>query len=363
MKLGILTYHKAHNYGAMLQAYALCNVLNDQFGNAFFIDYFPYYHKNVYGRQITRKPWKNCSLRAKITYPYYFFAKYLPLYLKEITRMQAFDFFADKYLICKDINQSFDCVVYGSDQIWCKQREVGCPGFDNIYFGYNDFNTVRNITYAASMGVIDLGKEDIAFIKKAMSHFSSISVRETELQRLLNDVCGVSAILTIDPVLLLTAHRWDCIIPTKQLVRYDYLLCYNILEDPEVDMLAEKKAKELDLRVVYIVRRIQYRNYEDNYFVAAGPLEFLWLIKNAKFVISSSFHGVAFSVLYKKQFIARLFCNSSRVQTLLDSLNLSSRLISTISELPFEDINYDLVTIDLEKMRKQSLDYLINAIQ
>lgn len=180
MKIGILTYHRSHNYGALLQAIALRHVLTGLGHDAYFIDYWPEYHADMY-KLFSSIEFHSYSLFGKIKY----IVKTAILSRNKIKRIKSFNRFIDRFITPHSLptTESFDIIIYGSDQIWRKQPRIGYH-FNPVYFGDNQFEAKKHITYAASMGNIkDLSPADEETIQKWLRHFSFISVRETDLQK------------------------------------------------------------------------------------------------------------------------------------------------------------------------------------
>ena len=187
MKIGILTYHRANNYGAMLQAYALRQVMLHYSQDVSFVAYNPQYIKEDYATVVHRKSFASCGKRKKLRYPIYLM-HYCYMRIKEWMRNRAFETFASKYLPEGRLDAKYDLVVYGSDQIWCKQHVKSCPGYDAFYFGDNNLDARRSIAYAASMGSIETQPEDYDFIKARIDELDAVSVREQSLKEFLRVV-------------------------------------------------------------------------------------------------------------------------------------------------------------------------------
>jgi hypothetical protein len=257
--------------------------------------------------------------------------------------------------------QSFDMAIYGSDQIWSKEPlSDGTTYFDSVYWGDATLNATNRITYSASMGVMRILPEDHSFIQNSLHQFDAVAVREKELYDYFlehNLIAADKLFLTIDPVFLLSRDEWKPLIP-QRMVREPYLLFYDFQIDADTTALVERIASERNLRIIRITDGVVTTEKIDGYIPTAGPLEFLSLIYYADFVVSSSFHGTAFSILFEKQFVSRQVWNTSRVQYLLEQLNLSSRFIQNIVDIQFSKITYSCVTSRLNKIITQSKLYL-----
>ena len=353
MRIGILTYHRTLNYGACLQAVATRIILEKMGYDVYYLDYWPKYHQSKYKIFSWRKL-KSLSCKRKIIY----IINTLRFYKYKRQRINNFTLFHQRYIFpyCKSTNENFDAIVYGSDQIWREQKETGT--YNPIYFGKNSFNTKFHIAYSASMGVLPKSKEKERLVKDLISNLDLISVREQDLLNLLknNGVDNVS--LTIDPTLLLNSSVWDSVILNNKSKEDSYMLVYGIgkssFDMNEVCNYAKKHGC-----IVKVLSGNATSRESDTNITVAGPEIFLSLIKNAKCVFTSSFHGLAFSIIYNRDFFASYTVNSNRAETLLNSLNISHRLLPPHSPIPeIESIDYVQVNKDLDVLRQNSISYL-----
>jgi hypothetical protein len=365
MKIGILTYHRSHNYGAVLQAYALKKFLINSGQNSVeFIDYFPDYHKKMY-TNIKRVPFKNFNIKGRITYPIYFAKDYLPIYILKEIRRYKFNKFIKQYLIKGNIglvDKTYDVVIYGSDQIWRKQRKENCPGFNDIFFGNGLIKAKKKIAYAASMGKIDLSNEDKTYLANAIQKFDSVSVRESNLVSILEDLSTKIIFQTLDPVFLLKKREWKSLV-NKRPIKENYILLYNLQENIECIKIANQIQKYTGLKIIEIIGTAKQKDYSKNIKATAGPSDFIDLTWYATFVVTSSFHGVAFSIIFKKQFYTYLSSNSERVTSLLNTIKLMNRYVLHREDIDLsKSINYCDVDPFLENEIIFSSNYILNSI-
>lgn len=364
MKIGILTYHRAHNYGAMLQAYALRTYLHDQGHDVEFIDYWPDSHNKQY---TLFKPIRGKSLYFKILN---IISDSVTL-IRRTIRMNKFNNFRKKHLGINDsikyttnkepIIERYDCVVVGSDQIWRTQEYEGKHvGIDPMYLCTNIPNTTRCISYAASMGIISLTSEDEHVIRTSLKNFNTILVRENSLKQLVESL-GYSAHVVLDPTLLLTKQQWDQLIPSHRYSQKPYVLFYELMPSQEALAFAKKKALSLNCELL-IMDSIIHTLPRKNHISYASPIEFMHAIRDAEFVIATSFHGTAFSIIFEKQFITiGLKKNADRVKTLLQQVGIPEQY----QDLPIETskINYKEVNTTLQTIREHSQQLLVKSIQ
>lgn len=367
MKIGIFTFHRAHNYGAVLQAYALKTFLVGLGHDVKFIDYWPEYHEKIY-KVWNADLYKNKSFIIKLK----IFIKFLLLFFKKQKRINVFNNFIYTYLgvdkmikyrkFDLDDDLGVDLVVYGSDQIWrnwitAKQY----IGFDPVYFGFDINPSISKVAYAVSMGIINFNDTEEEFLRKSLTNFSAILVRENKLLDLLGNFDYKSNVVC-DPVFLLSKDKWNCILPKERYIKDDYVLYYRLLPSVEAEQLAIDIAKKNNCKLLVVTSSVSlaFSNKEKQ---TLSPLQFIQVIRDAKFVIATSFHGTAFSLIFEKQFYTLgLGANSDRVQTLLDKLDLADRYINDFDTIKFNEIDYSNITTKFDRMISDAEGLLSNAI-
>ncbi len=364
MKVGILTYHRAENYGALLQAYALMTYLRQSGHDVSFVDYWPQYHVDHY-HIFSWQHFKSRNIKGKFFYILWFILWGRVLYSKKrkLTRFMNKRLGVPSRIRYKnqdDVCSEYDVVIYGSDQIWRKQEFDSFTGFNPWYFGSENINAPLKIAYAASMGrVDDITATEMEQLQSLWSNFNRISVREKDLQQLVLSA-GYQADLVLDPVFLLPKEEWEKIIPqTKK--DTPYILYYNLLSSCESDAFVSILKERTGLPVKEISFIYDKNHSERGYIHDASIESFLNLIDNAALVVSNSFHGLAFSIIFKKNFfVSGLNDKSSRITSLLDVLGLEERLVSSenYNEDSFKPIDYSVVTPKLTKLVEYSKSFL-----
>lgn len=353
MKIGIVTYHRTLNYGAVMQALATRFVLQEMGHEVYYVDYWPDYHKNSYAlfplAELSKLSW-----RKKIN----FLLSFLKYFISRKRRIDNFDKFFQNHIYpyCRPITDYFDVVIYGSDQIWRKLRALGT--YNPFYFGDNKINTQHHISYAASMGILPDNDEDKAKIKELVSHIEKISVREEGLQQLLKSLGFVDVYLTLDPTLLLSSEKWDKYLPTEPYQGKKYVLVYMLTDTFDLNGI-KKFAHTKGLDVIVLRGYASTKETKTN-ITSAGPYDFIRLIKNAEYVFSASFHGLVFSIIYGKQFFTSFKNNTGRARSLLEQLGITGRLLPVKSDIPQDipQIDYIEVQKRLDILQKQSLSFL-----
>ena len=356
MKVGIVTYHRALNYGAVLQAVALRTVLEKLGYDAFFFNYWPSYHESKYAVFSWYKL-RGYSFMDKVFYCRESWRMAKP----RLERKRHFKSFFRKHVTpyCVSAsNRSMDVAVYGSDQIWRRQVETGV--YNPVYFGASLINARKKISYAASMGLLPDNNIDIEILREMLSNMDRISVREQDLSSFLSSIGYEDHRVVMDPTLLLSGEQWANLVDIPDLGLGRYILIYGITAISFDWAKLREFAGKRGLKIVHLSGTASNKDNEC-FFSTVGPEYFLSLIRDAEYVFSSSFHGVAFSVIFRKQFFASFHSNSNRAQTLLDSLGLSDRMIcDDVYDIP--DIDYNVVQDKLDRLKEDSLSFLSESL-
>lgn len=360
MKIGILTFHCAHNYGAVLQCYALQEFLKSLGHEVFVIDYRPKYLTDYYKLHKLRHWQKGnkggYSLKS-ITRECIRFNFRKPRYV-------SFQNFISEYLhlfpYSSDCDFSnFDAMVFGSDQIW--NSKITGKSFDPVFFG--EGIKCRKIVYAASNKNNSLTEDEERFYSQVLPHFYQIGVRETTLQGLLQPLTQKKVHLNIDPSLLV-----DCAIFEKLAVTPDwkskYVMIYEISPHAYVYDMAKKYATAHHFKVMELSAQIQTNRFSER-DMTASPNQWVGYIKKAELVLTTSFHGVAFSILFKKKFyyIRQHTPSDYRIESLLKQLNIENRILEQNREVLDSPIDYVSVHQSLDKLREESCRYLCDALK
>lgn len=369
--IGIITFHRSHNYGSVLQSYALQTILRKNLidYNCEIIDFIPPNSKEMYSIFKKNTSIKNIAKNILALYTYRLksirykeFERFINTRLKLTTKK----YFSQSDL--QNISNKYDILICGSDQIW----NTNCLDFDYSY--YLPFaKNVKKISYAPSLGPGAPFKSNEAKerIKEYLKDFYAISVRENEGTRVIQKLTDKKVYTVLDPTLLLEAKDWDHICSDK-VINKDYIFFYSIGYKKNDIAIAKQISKKLNIPVVTLFtlgNRIVFSGFEIS--KNSAPEDFLSLIKNAKLILSSSFHGTVFSIIYRKPFYSIRKANGDeikdddRIKTLLQEFNLMDRQIDINSvnsiENPF-NIDYSKSEKYIEEARKRSIEYLLNSI-
>ncbi|MGQ1911614.1 polysaccharide pyruvyl transferase family protein [Marinifilum sp. RC60d5] len=350
MKIGILTYHRAHNYGAVLQCYALKKYLSKLGYNPIVIDYYYPEHLKVYDHFSLPLFFKK-GLKDKIKYVLYAIIKFR----SKRKRINLFNSFIEKHINPVSDFKNFDLVIYGSDQIWRKQPFLG-DNYGPIYFGSTEISSHKKVAFSASMGVISKKQDDMIKVKNYLQNFDEISVREESLKDHLDNIFSKPILHTLDPVFLLSQKEWEECLNLTPVITYPYILYYNLHNSPILNNHVKKLVKENNFKVIEI--RGEINSLRSSIFNTIDPIQFLSLIKHANYVVSSSFHGTALSIIFQKAFWTYAGHNNERILSLLKVYDLESRFISDNNKIDESKINYSLVDKKLEIQQNVMFSYL-----
>ena len=346
MKAGIITFHSAYNYGAVLQAFALQEYVNRNFVETKILDY---HNKDI------DASYQNPQLRNFLINPKNAVFKTFQSILYRGKKIKI-DQFRNKYfLLTKRYNidniveakEEADVFITGSDQVW----NYLIVNEDSTY--YLDFVSEKiTCSYAASFGVSEIPKEYQAFYKQNLKKIDFISVREKKGVELVDSLIGQIAEVMPDPTLLINQEIWESlsIIPKQ---KKKYILVYKITKADKLLKFAKMLSKKTGLPIVYIPNDLKSGSI-GQLKTNVGPEEWLGYIKHAEYIVTNSFHGTVFAILFNKKFFSEV-CgkvnpSTSRLQTILEMFGLEHRTIDQYTdrildeELNAEKINHVLAS-------------------
>lgn len=364
-KIGIITFHSAHNYGAMLQAYALQHKLEEN-NTVEIINYRNNTIDNEYKViKINHSGLKNTikSIISNIVY----FPRNVKRYKKFNKFMNESLKLTKKYNSEKQLKEDFpkhDIYITGSDQVWNIEITNGLQDSYTLNFG-ND--NIKRISYAASIGNDKVSSVDKKIYKEKLKNIDYISVREENAKKILEEEIEKEIEVVLDPTLLLEQKEWENGLKTLKNEKEKYILAYVVSRDEEFIKIVNKLSEKTNLKVIHFskkddgIKNVLRRAYTE------GPYEFINLIKNAEYVVCTSFHATVFSIIFNKKFIVIPHRKTgTRVTNLLKKLGLSNRAVSTLKEFEKtnydEEMNYKEVHQKLEVLRKKSIEWLEAAI-
>lgn len=296
--IGILTYHFAHNYGAMLQAYALMHFLRKNGKDVEIINYCPSKIKEQYsiGRHTVnyRNFWWKVSNNRNRREQYRLF--------EEFRREQLLNGVEILASQLSEYANKFENIIVGSDQVWNTFINFDDPNYYLEFAGEH----VKKYGFSISLGSIKMSKSMRELIDNNIDKFDRISFREQSAALFIDELFHRSYPVTCDPVFLLTVDEWKKIErKPKSSIPEKYILYYSLHNDPHLIAAVMEIADREHLPIVSIhplCRKTKFTDYNLN---DVGPREFLWLLENSEYVASNSFHASAFSIIFRKKAILR----------------------------------------------------------
>lgn len=353
MKVGIVTFHHAVNYGAVLQTYALQQYLSNLGIDSDVIDYRCPYIEYFY-KPIKANPIKNGKM----------FIREILYYSCNKKKRTKFNTFLKHYIKLskvvktqqelEQINSEYDFFIAGSDQVW----NLKWSGLDKTYF--LDFaDTNKKYSYAASFGFDRIPNEQKQVYQQLLSEFQAISVRENTGKEIIRELLKRESEVSVDPTCLITKAEWEkiCVYPKEQ----GYILIYMLDHSEELISFAEKVSRERRAKIIYISDALR-KEYNFEYRGALSPTEFIGLFANAGYVITNSFHGLMFSVIFEKEFCIQYQkkpeAPNSRLIDFIHDYHLENRLLENIKME--EKPDYILVNQIMKKKVEQSKRFLLS---
>lgn len=388
MKIGIVTYVKCDNYGAELQAFALQWKLNSLGYDAEVI--------NLEKRNIDMKRNPDVimgAIKQRFKQEGVFaivsiVRKFLET-KKRITdedkykainenKHKLFERFfenkvrhSEKYYTLDEISNAtdlkYDVYIAGSDQIW---NYIHTDRLDVYFLMFANKFKAKKISYAASVSIYDIPKKWRAAYKTYFENIDVLSVRELHGAELVSKYSNKKAEVVLDPTFLLTKEDWVREVANDCGVEGDYLLIYTLSGSPHIRKMAHDIARRLNLKVVNI--KSGYSDEPDDGTINVyeiGPAEWVGLWSKAKYVVTDSFHGTAFSINFNIPFTTLVNPNSmmnSRVLSILKIMNLESRIVydTLKGDLKPNDIALDFTETNriLKQWKEKSLKFLLHAL-
>ncbi len=373
-RVGIITFYKSENIGAVLQAYALQKKLHNLGFQAEIIQYTDKIKRSAKMNKVKRvfhKLWFDVIKRG---------------IFRDRKWRRTCDFVNTHILLSKEKYSSsvtlhrtppvYDVYITGSDQVW----NPNITGNDESYFLTFAPAEKRRISYGASLGNIDILNKNPEKIKYLLRQLDAISVREKDAAEAIEQLTGNSVTQVLDPTILLTNEDWSSL--TKEmapLTEKPYILCYYIPGDPAIEQGIRNAANYLKQKTGYEIINLGKKDKERIRFSKEdvfdnGPLEFLWYVEHASYVVTNSFHGTAFSINFKKPFFVPRKSNenktksrASRIVSILELTGLSERMFEIDDNGKLVSDNYPDDAMDftdahqkLNTLRQESLSFLEN---
>ncbi len=366
-KIATITFHASYNHGSNLQAYALQEFIYKITNND--CEYKIINLRTPRQKEMYDVVWNKKGIKKRIK---------SILYHKEkkdiITKNELFENFIREKLNLteeynsleelKDTNFDFDYYISGSDQLW------NIKAYDFDWANYLEFvKKGKKISYSASFGPKReiWSEEEKKRVIKNLLKYDTISVREEGSYQIIKELISSNPNINIDPTLLLNKDEWLKLINKEKLIKERYILLYDLKEQDETYKIAKNISKKLNIPIYIVKENLKCKYlYRFKNYLKCGPLEFLNLINNAELVLSSSFHGTVFSIIFNKPFYAINGNKDFRINNILKIMGLENRSleIDNIKEKinDYKNLDFSKSEEILDTERKRSEEYLKNAL-
>lgn len=368
-KVGILTFHRQLNYGAALQAVATYHMFKSLGCEPYIIDY-----RHERTEESRKLIFRNCQNEKRIIKKLKIILHNIYHYRTEHKRSKRFDeFIKSNALLTKpchsdeelrSVSCSMDILVTGSDLVWNWDIDTDMNPVFFLNFAHS-FKGVK-LSYASSMGTAFVPDKYKPLYKSYLQNFDFISLREKTALKLLQPLSEKEISCVLDPTLMVDAKDWHKMeIKVKTPAKYAFFYILEFTE--EVKKIIEYVNFMTELPIVFFTLRSHYGRRGMNMY-EYGPGEFLYLLNNAEFIVTNSFHGTVFSILYNKNFYTIPHSTrGSRMTDLAEKLKQEKRVVYTLDEFKKSfSLQYetkDCNNENIESYRDESLKYLKNIFE
>lgn len=374
MKIAIIThYYNSKNYGGNLQSYALCKFFKEMGFQAEQISFERRANRKntkVTVKKIIKKLLRKLSkvIDKKISGDLQKRNARLDEFNKNVIPHTNTVYNENTIAQCVD---SYDAFITGSDQVWHPVAYCSAYGLEFV-----PSNKIK-MSYAASLAIEEITDEYREVLKKSLSDFQGVSVRESSAVALLSDIVTQNICVSLDPVFLLSKESWDDVCSDYR-VESSYVFCYFLGDNKLSRTLTQQYAEAHNLKILTLPHLLgKYRkcdsDFGDERLYDVSPEDFIALIKNAEIVFTDSFHATVFSIIYEKEFVVFNRDSSGSMKTrlncILDEFNLSDRFCNSHSHNGVDYID-SLAKIDfipvkqrLEHLKSDSIAYFKNILE
>ena len=369
-KIRILSFQNAHNFGAVLQAYGLQQTIKSLgYRDVKFINYNPKYLSDRYTPFLRKYIFPCKNLRGFISW----FISYPFFVASRLRRNKKFSNSINKLLEqTKEVvvdqsglkNEEADVLICGSDQIW----NTSLTGdFDSVFFGKGPYKYLGAASsYAPSTELSSLTEEKAKYLSNLLGGLKNISVREIQIKDMLQKHTPRKISVCVDPTILCGVDAFDSI-ASPRLEKRDYIViyAYNPNDSLILDMIKRiPNYQQYPIHTILLDSKTIHSILKKNIHSAISVQDFLSYIKYSKYVVTNSFHGLAFSLLFEKNFNVA-FCEGKYVRclSLLQLLGIDNRLVHEGDVIEWNDFDYKDVNNRIRNIRKDSLSFLEKILE
>lgn len=360
MKIGIITQPLSRNYGGILQNYALQQTLKRLGHEPYTFDFKVHPGWGRWLKQVKRVILKGITGRkAQYMMSPWRFAK-MESYLRRFAE-EHISLVSPRMTLpteAKVREYGFEALISGSDQVW---RPMYNRSITNMYLEFAAALDVKRIAYAASFGTDEweYNERQEAACRALAQGFDAVSVREESGVRLCKEHFGIEAKHVLDPTMLLTATEYNTLLSNIPVAKDEYILAYILDMSPAKLAYINNIANKIGVRVVMM-------GVENNITRNDSIERWLSLFRDAKYVITDSFHGCIFSLIYNIDFqaIGNIDRGLARMTSVLRLFDLTDRLIdeSHIDKYVDNAIDWHKINAQMEELRSESLAFLRDAL-
>lgn len=358
--IGILTFPHSASHGAALQMYALYDAVLSLGERPKIINYY-----STYMRHVRHTNSANVGTLRSLCYR----TVRKVVHLRTIIGFHRFEeqmdhlpqrSFSDRACL-KTIASDCSAVICGSDQVW----NPDITNYDLSYFLDFCGSGTKRIAYAPSFGFTNFPAEYDAAITNELKQFDAISIRESQGREKVKKLIGKEPQIVLDPTFLVPREKWEALgIPCKTPARY--ILYYAINRSEEMVKFCKQLSEKTGLPIVVaggnIISKIQSHGKSVQYVPDTDPLRWIYLVSNATYVVTNSFHGLSFSIIFRKNFFLDLSSRTNdRLEHLISMLGLERQIIR--KGITTEAIDYKAADTILDSMVDSSFDYLRQALR
>ena len=363
MKIGILTFHASHNYGSMLQAYALQKYLLKEGHDVKIINLRTSTQKHFYANPAEG------NIKALLRS-----CTHLRTFLHNCIKWKLFEsFLCKEYITTKEVaklvsvenvikEEAFDALITGGDQIW----NMNATDFSIAYFAPFNIPGLKKISYSPSFGSEEyfVPNNYAPVIKDLLSHYDSISVRDKSASVFLSELLGKDIPAMTDPTMLLDKSKYEELAGGEPIIKGKYIFYYSPQPRSDRNKMALRLSQKYNLPVY--TSNGNYDNFAGiKHYQKVGPKEFLNLIKFSEFTCGKSFHLLVFSLILEKKIISMTGDKDARMKGLLEDVNLSQLGCATdmdVSQINMPEIDWSYVRKVLIQYKQKGASYLSQAL-
>ena len=364
MQVKIITRHSPANYGSLLQSIATQKLVEQIGYSNEIIDYISKEETGIRiaFTQLKGKTEWNHNLLKKIAYIIMREPENLTMYCKFAKMRRKYLLMTKRFSSYIELEEYFknseDIFMTGSDQVW---GPVSTGKHDLVYFLNFVPNRCKKVAFAASFGKAKFDENIIQEYKKYLVQYDNIAVRENTAVKILREI-NIDAKQVLDPTLLIDSTEWVKYIKKDKKETEEYILIYQIHNDHKLNQYAKKFASKTKLKLIRVSPILHQIKRGGKFVYLPDISEFLSLIKNAKYLITDSFHGTAFAINFNTQFIEILpnTGTSSRNQSILKLTELEDRVLTDLEDFSYIDSQIDFSKVNkiIQKNREESIEYL-----